>query len=60
VGWVTSGGYAHYSNASVAIGYVPAEHANADEFQVEILGELRDATRLTEPLFDPAGQRMRS
>ena len=28
VGWVTSGGYAHHSEASVAMGYVPAELAD--------------------------------
>ena len=30
VGWVTSGGYAHHSQASVALGYVPAELEQSD------------------------------
>jgi dimethylglycine dehydrogenase len=61
VGRVTSGGYAHPSRASVALGYVPAELAAAETgFEVEVLGDRRAATRLDECLFDPAGRRMRS
>jgi len=61
VGWVTSGGYAHWSQASCALGYVPAHLAETDEgFEIEIVGARRAATRQSEPLFDPAGTRMRS
>jgi dimethylglycine dehydrogenase len=28
-------------------------------FEIEILGELRPATLVAEPLFDPQGERMR-
>ena len=60
VGRVTSGGYAHASRASVALGYVPAELATAgDGFEIEVLGERRRATRLDECLFDPGATRMR-
>ena len=60
VGWVTSGGYAHWSEASVALGYVPAGLASASEgFEIEILGDRRAARRLDAPLFDPDGIRMR-
>ncbi|MED5361006.1 MAG: glycine cleavage T C-terminal barrel domain-containing protein, partial [Actinomycetota bacterium] len=60
VGWVTSGGYAHNSGKSVAMGYIPAALENSDQrWQVEILGVMRDATLLNEPIFDPAGKRMR-
>ncbi len=58
-GWVTSGGYAHASDTSVALGYVPKELAEADSFEIEILGDRRTATRLAAPLFDPEGRRMR-
>jgi dimethylglycine dehydrogenase len=63
VGWVTSGGYAHYSGRSLALGYVEA--AVADEaagggFEIEIIGRRRPATLLHEPVLDPQGQRMRS
>ena len=62
VGWVTSGGYGHYVARSLAQGYVPralAADTAAAAFEIEILGERRTATIITEPLFDPAGQRMR-
>ena len=64
VGWVTSGGYAHWSEASCALGYLPSTLADAATrsggFEVEVLGVRRAATRLDEPLFDPSGARMRS
>ena len=62
VGWVTSGGYGHYVARSLAQGYVPralAADTAAAAFEIEILGERRTATIITEPLFDPAGQRTR-
>jgi dimethylglycine dehydrogenase len=62
VGWVTSGGYAHYVDKSLAQGYVPKELAGdtgQGAFEVEIIGEMRKATIITEPLFDPKGERMR-
>lgn len=60
VGWVTSGGYAHASRASVALGYVAASSYDpAAEYAIEIIGETRPARLLVEPLFDPSGKRMR-
>jgi dimethylglycine dehydrogenase len=60
VGFVTSGGFAHYTKTSIAMGYVPAELAKPGaEFQVEILGEFRRARLQPEPLHDPKGLRMR-
>ncbi|MBZ8133997.1 FAD-dependent oxidoreductase [Afifella sp. IM 167] len=60
VGWVTSGGYAHYVEQSLAQGYVPAELVNGGgSFEIEILGERRPARLQMEPPFDPAGERMR-
>ncbi|MFK8022526.1 MAG: FAD-dependent oxidoreductase [Ilumatobacter sp.] len=61
VGWVTSGGFAHHSGLSIALGYVPAEHAASDgPWQIEVIGEMRSATRLDDAPFDPSGSRMRS
>jgi dimethylglycine dehydrogenase len=63
IGWVTSGGYGHCVERSLAQGYVPralASDARKGAFEVEILGERRTATIAGEPLFDPQGQRMRS
>ena len=61
VGWVTSGGYAHYSKASVALGYIPSELVDpaTTGFEIEIIGVRRPARLQLEPLFDPAGRRMR-
>ena len=59
-GFVTSGGFAHYVGKSVALGFVPTEQVVAGrEVDIEILGERRPAYLITEPLFDPAGVRMR-
>lgn len=58
-GWVTSGGYAHHSGVSVAMGYVAREVADAaDGWSIELLGRRCPARRLTAPLFDPQGTRM--
>jgi dimethylglycine dehydrogenase len=60
VGWVTSGGFSHWVGKSVAMGYVEAGLATAGAgFEIEIVGERRRATVIAEPLFDPAGARMR-
>jgi dimethylglycine dehydrogenase len=60
VGWVTSGGYAHHSKASVALGYVEAAAFDSSApYEIEIIGERRAAKVAAEPLFDPKGLRMR-
>jgi dimethylglycine dehydrogenase len=59
-GWVTSGGYAHASRVSVAMGYVAKEIADKQYgWSIDILGETLPATPQTEPLFDPSAERMR-
>ena len=60
VGWVTSGGYGHSVDKSIALACVPRAVAEAEAFQVELIGEKRPATRITEPLYDPSGDKMRS
>jgi dimethylglycine dehydrogenase len=63
VGWITSGGYCHFAEKSLAIGYVPTETiANGGasaKWEVEILGERRPARLQLEPLVDPEAKRMR-
>ncbi|MNI09937.1 4-methylaminobutanoate oxidase (formaldehyde-forming) [compost metagenome] len=60
-GWVTSGGYAHASGVSVAMGYVPKAIAEVvNGWQIEILGEMLPARLQPVPLFDANGSRMRS
>jgi dimethylglycine dehydrogenase len=60
IGWVTSGGYAHHSQTSVAVGYIRREHVDQPgDVEIEILGRRCAATLLRQPLFDPSGARMR-
>jgi len=60
VGWITSGGYGHSVQKSLAMGYVPKELVSAaGQFEIEIIGERRPATLLKEPAFDPSGSKMR-
>lgn len=62
IGWVTSGGYGHFVDRSLAQGYVPvalAQDTKAGAFEIEILGDRRPATILAEAPFDPSGARMR-
>ena len=60
IGYVSSGGYAHYVKKSVALGYVPTEHSKpGTKVQVEILGEMYNAEIQDTPLYDPDGIRMR-
>ncbi len=61
VGFVSSGGYAHFAEKSVALGFLPREMiAEGEAFEIEILGQNRPAKIFTQPLFDPDGTRMRS
>jgi len=61
VGYVTSGGFAHHVQKSVALGYVPTALAKDGEaFEIELLGEMKPAKIVAEPLYDPTGERMRS
>ena len=60
-GWVTSGGYAHGSDVSVAMGYVRTELAEQEQgWSVELLAEMLSAHMQKQPLFDSNASRMRS
>lgn len=60
VGSVTSGGFGHYVNKSIALGFLSTEHIDpTNKFVIEIVGDPMPATLLTEPSFDPSGKRMR-
>ncbi|MDX1401294.1 MAG: FAD-dependent oxidoreductase, partial [Kiloniellales bacterium] len=61
IGYVTSGGYAHHVEKSMALGYVPSDlAADGTELQVEIMGSFYPARVTARPLFDPEGLKMRS
>lgn len=60
-GWVTSGGYAHPSGKSLAMGYVPRDIADTlDGWEIELLGERLSARLQPQPLFDANGGAMRA
>ncbi|MCP5074224.1 MAG: FAD-dependent oxidoreductase [Rhodobacteraceae bacterium] len=60
VGFCTSGGYSHHAQKSIAQGFVPSEMITDDlEVEIEILGQMRKAKRVTDHLFDPEMKRMR-
>ena len=60
VGYVTSGGYAHHVQKSIAFGYIPTELIKKDKkFEIEINGKFYSANIIDKPLYDPSGSRMR-
>ena len=61
VGYVTSGGYAHHVQKSIAMGYLPIEIAKKDtRLEIEINGKYYSASVIKEPLYDPSGSKIRS
>ena len=61
VGWVTSGGYAHGADVSMAQGYVRADIADEiTGWSIELLAEPLEAVLQPQPLFDANFSRMRS
>ena len=60
-GRVTSGGYGYTVGRSIAYAYLPADRAEPGQpVEVEIFGEWVPGEVAREPLFDPAGQRIRA
>ena len=61
VGRVTSGGYGYTVERSIAYAYLPAaDAAVGTRVAVEIFGEWVEGEVAAEPLFDPAGARIRA
>ena len=59
-GRVTSGGYGYTVGRSIAYAYLPADRAEpGTPVEVEIFGEWVGGEVAPEPLFDPAGERLR-
>ncbi len=53
-GFCTSGGYAHHAGKSIAFALIPRERAEPGlQVEIEILGELRTARLITDPLITP-------
>ena len=61
LGRVTSGGYGYSVEGSIAYAYVPAGAAEPGRrVEVEIFGEWVGGELAAEPLWDPAGDRIRA
>jgi 4-methylaminobutanoate oxidase (formaldehyde-forming) len=60
VGRVTSGGVGYTVGRSIAYAYLPAGAGHGTRVEVEIFGERVGGEVVPEPLFDPAGERLRS
>ncbi|MFI7050436.1 FAD-dependent oxidoreductase [Streptosporangium canum] len=56
---VTSGGYGHRVERSIAYAYLPAGTAPGDRVEVGVTGTWVGATVVAEPLYDPASDRIR-
>jgi 4-methylaminobutanoate oxidase (formaldehyde-forming) len=59
VGRVTSGGYGYTVERSIAYAYLPVEVDIGAEVEVDVFGEWVTGVVAAEPLFDPAGDRVR-
>jgi 4-methylaminobutanoate oxidase (formaldehyde-forming) len=60
VGRVTSGGYGYAVGASIAYAYVPPAHGEpGTRVEVDIFGDWISGEVRAEPLYDPAGTRVR-
>ena len=61
IAYVSSGGYGHVVERSLALAYLPAERSElGTELEVAILGERRRAVVSAQPLYDPLNERLRS
>jgi len=65
VGYLTSGGYGHYLDRAIGMGYVSnpdgidAARIAAGRFEIMVAGERFPARASLRPFFDPTGERMR-
>ena len=58
VGFVTASAYGHYVKQSLALAYVDNDVLNG-ELTVDVIGDPRPCVVLSEPAYDPNGERMR-
>ncbi|MEY8243671.1 MAG: aminomethyltransferase family protein, partial [Gammaproteobacteria bacterium] len=60
ISYITSGGYGHSVEKSLAMTYLPVELIKESaEFEVEILGIFHKAKVVLNPLYNPSGSKMR-
>ena len=61
IGYVAAGGYGHVVEQSIALAYLPVEHAEpGTRLTVDVLGEPRPAVVVPQPIYDPENLRLLS
>ncbi len=61
IGYISSGGYAHHLQKSMAMGYVSIENVvTGTKVDIEILGEMYSAEIIGDALYDPSGAKIRA
>ncbi len=61
IGYVTSGGYAHYMKKSLAFGYIPIELiSDKINLEIEINGNVYSARILKKPLYDAENKKLKN
>jgi glycine cleavage system aminomethyltransferase T len=60
VGRVTSGGYGYTVGHPIAYAYLPSDLAEGTSIDVEVFGTWASGSIGADPLFDPAGERIRA
>jgi dimethylglycine dehydrogenase len=59
IGYVAAGGYGHVVEKTIALAYLPTAHlAPGTELEVKILGDVRPARVVEQPLYDPENERL--
>jgi 4-methylaminobutanoate oxidase (formaldehyde-forming) len=58
LGVTSSGNYGHSVGKSIVFGYVPAEEADHDDYEIEVFCEAVPAHRHARALYDPARRRI--
>jgi dimethylglycine dehydrogenase len=60
IGLTTSGAFGHTVGKSLAFAYVePAFQQPGTKFDIQLFGELHQATVLAEPAYDPKSEQLR-
>ncbi len=57
---MTSGGYGHRVNRSIAYAYLPAETGIGDRVEIGVFGAWIGAEVAREPLYDPGNERVKA
>ena len=60
LGVTSSGGHGHTIGKPIAYGYIPAEEAGHDDYEIEVHGEAFPAKRLARAAWDPERKRLLS